>query len=221
MTETDDEIQRRRASREVREQVVDARGRERQRFADDLHDGPVQSLASARLLLDSLRESQTGRRVPAIDKAHDAVVEALAALRELSARSAHPDIEDGDAAAAIRLLGDSIFTEPRRTRLVVIDETEGRVVGPIASEFYRIGREAVLNIAAHAEASEASVTLTQTSEFAQMVVHDNGSGFSGPVDLPTHLGLQNMRRRATSLNGTLTIESSPVTGTNVTVIAPL
>jgi len=67
-----------------------------------------------------------------------------------------------------------------------------------------------------------SVTLQQIRGLASLVVEDYGRGFQlERHDTSGRLGLLGMRERAEMVGGTLTVESTPGTGTTIIVRVPL
>jgi signal transduction histidine kinase len=82
---------------------------------------------------------------------------------------------------------------------------------------YRIAQEALNNVLKHSAASVAVLGLYCENEQATMRIHDNGVGFdqNSPVD---GLGLHNMRERADQIHATFVLESTPDSGTEITVV---
>jgi signal transduction histidine kinase len=87
----------------------------------------------------------------------------------------------------------------------------------------RIVHEALTNVAKHARAQRASVTLTPEGETVRITVEDDGIGFAvdGAADDGLHFGLRTMRDRAVAAGGTVDVESAPGRGTRVIVRLPL
>jgi signal transduction histidine kinase len=81
---------------------------------------------------------------------------------------------------------------------------------------FRVAQEALHNVARHAGARAASVTLRQADGGLHLVVRDDGVGFdpAGP-GAGGRLGLASMRERVRLLNGTLEIQSAPGRGAAV------
>jgi len=94
-----------------------------------------------------------------------------------------------------------------------------------AIHLYRIVQEALSNVARHAKAQEAHVTLKEHDGELDLEVRDDGAGFAaGPGSnraAGDGLGLMGMRERAEHLNGSLAIESAPGKGTTIRVRVPL
>ena len=88
---------------------------------------------------------------------------------------------------------------------------------------YRIAREALLNVNAHAQARRVDMTLTQRDEEVVLSVRDDGRGFNaaGYARSPdAYLGLTSMYDLAQSLAGTLRITSGRGAGTEVRAVIP-
>jgi signal transduction histidine kinase len=91
-------------------------------------------------------------------------------------------------------------------------------------QLLRVVQEALSNVRKHARASHARVRFERAAEFARVTVEDDGQGFDpaqserGPLP---RFGLQSMRERIESINGTLTIWSAPRQGTKITVQVPI
>jgi signal transduction histidine kinase len=89
---------------------------------------------------------------------------------------------------------------------------------------YRIAQEALNNVIKHARARRATVRLSYfpgdqaEPVHVMLLISDDGRGFD-PAQLPLNrLGLGIMRERVQAIGGTLTIESQPGHGTQVTVL---
>ena len=75
-----------------------------------------------------------------------------------------------------------------------------------------IFKEALNNSLKHSRATEISLSASVDGKRMSIILADNGRGFDTGSENPGN-GLSNMRSRATDIGGSLTIESSPGTGT--------
>jgi signal transduction histidine kinase len=87
-------------------------------------------------------------------------------------------------------------------------------------DFFLIFKEAVNNIAKYSQARNAEIEITVHAHRLVMQIKDNGIGFD-VQEADSGNGLTNMRKRAESLRGHLTIDSVPGIGTKVRLEAPL
>jgi signal transduction histidine kinase len=87
---------------------------------------------------------------------------------------------------------------------------------------FRVTQEALRNVARHAHAGSASVSLRQLDGGLQLAVTDAGYGFDPRQQRQRpSLGLASMRERVRLLDGELDIESAPGQGTTVLAWVPL
>ncbi len=86
----------------------------------------------------------------------------------------------------------------------------------------RVAQEALANVAKHAGASRAGVTLSYMEDVVSLDVRDDGVGFVRPNGSPagSGFGLIAMRQRVDRLAGQLEIESEHGAGTAVSASLP-
>lgn len=93
----------------------------------------------------------------------------------------------------------------------------------IESAIFYIVQEALSNIARHAQASAASVSIVEGRQQIILSITDNGVGFpaNSPGIIPGKFGIMGMRERAAALGGLLAIESDTAKGCTIRVTLPL
>ena len=221
---------------ETREQLAETEraagvAGERQRIAHEIHDTLAQGLSSIQMLLHAANRDLDGdinvvkareriglARQTAADNLQEAraMIAALqpAALSQTSLVGALDRMAQGFAAAAdlnIEVEADGEVTQlPMKLEAVLL----------------RIAQGAVGNVAKHAQATRARITVSYSDDAVRVDIVDNGVGFdvkaveSRPAGLG-HIGLAAMKRRAEEVSGEVVIESSPGNGTAVSVSVPL
>ena len=200
---------------ESRAEVVDAADAERRRIERDLHDGAQQRLVSLamnlglakRTLKNLPSDEQAARAMIVIDEAHGEAQAAIAELRDL-VRGLHPVVlEDRGLDAA---LSGIAARAPLPVRLQV--RLEQRAAPAVEAVAYFVVSEALANIAKHARASRAEVSVGQRTDangqILVITVTDDGVGGADPAK---GSGLVGLRQRAASVDGTLLI-TSPLGG---------
>jgi signal transduction histidine kinase len=85
-----------------------------------------------------------------------------------------------------------------------------------------MAREALSNMARHSRATSGRISLRAEDGDAVLEIADNGRGFdpAAPIE-PGHHGLDNLHDRASSMAGSLVIDSEPGAGTRIIVRVPL
>ena len=100
-----------------------------------------------------------------------------------------------------------------------------QVNGDKRTVLYRVAQEALTNIARHAQARRAEVTIQKLDGAICMSIKDDGKGFQAERVLHAkkqkRLGLLGMRERVEMVNGNFTIESVPGKGTTIQAQIPL
>jgi len=140
------------------------------------------------------------------------------ARRALHALRASPIEEMGLALALQRA------TEEARTRagFALAFNAPSQIVGlrpEVEQHLYRIGEEAINNIARHANARHVAVTMAQKGGATMLTIQDDGCGLdSVQAERSGHFGLTGMRERASLIDARLEVESQPEAGTSVRVV---
>ena len=193
---------------------------ERDRLARDLHDGVVQSVFATSLTLAAaaLRAPETVR--PHIEDAIDGLDGVVQQLRSTVFGLARPRTAGGDAADLLRTIAAKsargLGFPPTVECVGDIDLlTDPELLGHLVLA----AREALSNVARHARATAVHVILDVCDSAVDLVVADNGVGFT--TDRPSGDGLDNLRRRAEECGGTCTVVSRPGAGTTVRWSVPL
>jgi signal transduction histidine kinase len=205
-----------------RADVVAATDAERRRIERDLHDGTQQRLVSLAMHLGMARATLADAPEPArqaIDQAHDQATQALAELREI-VRGLHPAVLDDRGLDAA--LSGIAARAPIPVRLRV--DVAARCAPSIEAIAYFVVSEALTNVAKHANADHAEVTVRRSGDRLRIVVTDDGQGGAAPDDGGQGdgggSGLRGLAQRAAAVDGTLTIHSPPGGPTAITVELP-
>ncbi|HGY0811959.1 TPA: sensor histidine kinase, partial [Vibrio cholerae] len=91
-----------------------------------------------------------------------------------------------------------------------------------ATTLYRVVQESLNNIEKHAKAEKVTVLLQQMGDMLQLMVRDDGVGFSSKEALQKRgIGLRNMRERVEFIGGEFELSSEPQLGTEITVLLKL
>jgi signal transduction histidine kinase len=195
--------------------AVDSAEAERRRIERDLHDGAQQRLVSLAMGLGAARERietdpEGGRQMVA--EAHEEAKAALKEIRDL-VRGIHPVIlEDRGLDAALSAV---VARSPVPVSLDV--EVAERPPAAVESTAYFVVSEALTNVARHAHATRAAVSIARAGDRLVVEVHDDGVG-GAHIDGGT--GLRGLRDRVTALGGAMHVVSPPGGPTTLLVDVP-
>jgi len=200
---------------EARSAAVTAAEAERRRMERDLHDGLQPRLVALAVDLGlaeaRFEKDPEGSRL-LVARAHRDAKTAIEELRRL-VRGIHPSVLDGrglDAALSALVAGCPV---PVRLR---IDLPRRPDPGREAAAYY-VAAEAVTNVAKHAGASRAQITVEMTALALRIVVEDDGTG---GARLAPGGGLAGLAARIGSIDGTFAVRSPPGGPTRVEAVIP-
>ena len=200
--------------RDSRNRIAAAADDERRRIERDLHDGAQQRLVALALALRSAQRRLQGTASADVDDLLTASVaelqDTLNELREL-AHGVHPSVLTQEGlGAAIRSVAD------RMPFPVTVDAPVARLPLHVESVAYFVISEALANVAKHADASRAEVSVREHDAGVVVEIQDDGVG---GADLMAGTGLRGLADRVEAHGGTLTVRSD-ATGTRLTARLP-
>jgi signal transduction histidine kinase len=196
---------------------------ERDRISRELHDSVIQMIYGVTLSLDDVPEmvatapDEAGQRV---DEAIDALNGVIRDIRHFIFGLRPLLLDSGSLNEGLRSLAGEL---QRNTATEIAIHGEAPEDLPLATvaDLLAVAREALANVARHAKAQHASLTITTSDDEISLEIADDGQGMDldRPLDR-SHNGLANMRARADALSGTFSVESSPGAGTRIIVRVP-
>lgn len=199
---------------------------ERERIGMDLHDGIIQSIYAVGLALDFARLEVETNPDKALVKVEQAIEGLNSTIRDI--RTYIMDLRPRQFRG--ENLMDSLqrlIEETRSNTRLEISLTgpdNGSVILPTATAtaLFHICQEALANIAKHAQAHQAKVSLWKTSDRVLLEISDDGVGFElSKSKMALGHGLANMQTRAHKIGGDIEITSEPGQGTSVLAWIPL
>ncbi|HSU55448.1 MAG TPA: two-component regulator propeller domain-containing protein [Candidatus Dormibacteraeota bacterium] len=207
---------------------------ERARIAHDIHDDLGAHLTSITMLSESAREEMQDR--PQAEADLDLVCQTARALtRSLDeivwAVNPRHDTLDGLVSYLEKFAQDFLGTANIRCRLELPSAfPDWNLTTELRHNLFLAFKEALNNTVKHAKATEVRITLTEAADHFELVVTDNGGGFSSDEFTKKPLrtdrfatgdGLESMRLRLAEIGGNCEIRSSPGQGTTIRFIVPV
>ncbi|MGH2428496.1 MAG: sensor histidine kinase [Candidatus Limnocylindria bacterium] len=201
--------------------IIQAQEGERQRLAEEVHDGPAQVLTNAIFQVEYLDRMLAGpARAEHAELAflRDMLREGLDEVRSFISDLRPPVVEFG-LAAAIAEHGEQLQARHGIAVSVEVEGIDERLTPPAKASVLRVVQEALRNVRKHSAASEVAIGLEEST----LVVGDNGRGFDVmrlASGASRNFGLQFMRERAELMGGQLQIESRQGEGTRILLRLP-
>ncbi len=195
---------------------------DRARISRELHDGVIQSLFGAGMLLEGIGETENvspatrdgiARVAQMIDNTMVDVRSYIFDLRPsaLTGRS----IEQG-----LRLLAEDFEKASSIPCSVNLEAEAIRSLEAAAPQIIQIVREALSNVARHSRASRCSLEVRPSGRDILVEIRDDGRGFK-PAQATSGRGLENIRRRTDEIGARVELISEPARGSMVRIRIPL
>lgn len=194
---------------------------ERERIAKELHDGVIQSLFAVGMSLQGTAiMAGSGEMSTRIEHAVEELDQVIRDLRNYIFGLRPGILADRQLDQALRVLGEELQSRSDLAVDVRIDAALAATLSSRSAEIVQLTREALSNVARHAQATRATVSLARRGSRAVLRVEDDGVGFDAGSSSMGH-GLPNMRQRAATLGGTLVVTSKAGNGTRLRISFPI
>ncbi len=210
---------------EMQHRLLDSEENERQRLAQELHDGPLQELHSLDFKLVAMaRQIADDQQQAQLSEMRSTLRQLARHLRAICQDLRPPALTPFGVSAVLRSFTESFQQNHRDLTIAVdLDDDGQRLSERARLALYRIYQHGLRNVAQHAEATRVDVSLRMGEDFVQMCIEDNGQGFIVPEDwMPMveqgKYGLLGCVERAEAIGGHFTIQSTPGKGTRLHVI---
>jgi signal transduction histidine kinase len=219
---------------------IQARERERTRWAREIHDESIQGMGALRLKLANARDLDDAA---ALKESVDSVLEGLGheidGLRHLITELRPAALDDLGLEAALQALArraqaiDGLDVSIEMDLAGHASPSNGhgdasRLDAELESTIYRIVQEALTNVSRHAHAEKAVVSISERDGAVLASVTDDGRGLPGAEKLGPRgdgleggFGMGGMRERAELVGGELEFGPAPGRGTTVRLTVPL
>ena len=197
---------------------------ERRRVATEMHDGLGQTLSYLGLMTDQvvefLADGREGAALERLNKTRETIGKATRDVRRAINSLMDETPVQTDLCANLRGALDQIASEHNLKAEWRMDAGSAPECSPqVAEQVYNITREALVNAASHANATQVGVQVGRNNADYFVTVEDDGQGFDISQPAPGgHFGLRIMQARAKHIGGTVEIQSMPGRGTRVTLV---
>ena len=199
--------------RESAQMALSVQEAERTRVARELHDEVGQTLTAMLLQIEGIAADVPGDLRGELEELRETARTGAEDVRRIAQRLRPEALEDLGLQSALLTLATTfsdqarVDTERRIDRDLELTRQEELVV-------YRVAQEALTNIARHAHAHHAELSLCRENGNVVLRVRDDGRG-ADPTQLQSSYGVRGMRERAMLIGAALSVDSAPGRGTEV------
>jgi len=191
-----------------------------QHIANEIHDNIGQKLSFAKLQLNVMQDFYNKHQQEIIQEIAAVITESLSDLRNLSSSLSLDFIANNGFIKAVeneieKLNKSGLY----QFKLIVQGDSQFLDVDKELMLF-RIVQESLNNVVKHAQAKQILIKLHYTTNNLVVSIEDDGIGFDVKKK-SNGSGLSNISKRALSIGGFATINSSKLTGTTVQINIPI
>jgi signal transduction histidine kinase len=210
---------------EEQQQKIDmARKDEKDRIAMELHDGILNNIYAVRLNLEFINkktdEESIEKRKGFIKELQSVETEIRAISHDLSRNAMLVNQKSFESVLEYMITSQKNDFETLFEADINKDIDWDSLSGIFKVHIYRIVQETLQNINKYAKANFARVEIKEENKSIVIIVSDDGVGFD-PKTVKGGIGIKNLKKRVTSLNGTLDINSEPGEGSVIKVVFPV
>lgn len=183
--------------------------KERTRIATDMHDDFGASLSRIKFISEKIKlkaegETQLSQDLTKISDYSDQMAEKMNEI--VWALNERYDTLDDLVSFSRAYAAEYLSQHEIQFRFVANVTSNKRLHGEVRRNLFLVIKEALHNIAKHAQASQVEITFEQ-KEKLRVIVYDNGKGFNTDEIRPFANGVSNMKKRIQDIGGHLKIEN--------------
>ena len=198
---------------------------ERLAISRDIHDDLGQNLTIMKLDLNWLRKNipdESSESHKRLNEMHECVEQFKTKVQRIAANLRPPLLDNMGLAVAIEWQVAEFRKHSGLTCFMLLNEDIEILDMKTSTTVIRIIQEGLTNIARHAGATEANISLCKDAGGLLLEISDNGSGITPQqINSPKAYGLMGMQERARNCYGELKISGSLACGTTLTLLIPL
>jgi len=200
---------------------ITIRENERKRIAGDLHDSMGPLLSAVKLNISNVDVEQDEDR-EVLEKTAGYLDEIIGSMRRISHDLLPATLERKGLVEAVREFINQVnLKQTINIQLYVVKEIQ--VPKEKEIHIFRMIQEIVHNTLKHAQAGNLQIGFSEEGGHLLFLAKDDGKGFDKEKALAGSqgLGLRSLESRCEILNGILTLDSKPGTGTNYFIKIPV
>ncbi len=205
---------------QIAEAMEDAKETERSDIGKELHDNINQLLSVSKLYLDMAKRGGENSEIY-LSRSSEYTISAIEEIRKLSKGLTTDMIKNiGLCDAIVNVIHDTMEVNPVKISCSLKSFIEDSVSNKFKLAVFRIVQEELNNVLKHAKATKVIINLSQNKKSIVLTIADNGIGFDTGKKRKG-IGMDNIKSRAESYNGSADFVSRPQQGCVLTVTFPV
>ncbi|MCU0364344.1 MAG: PAS domain S-box protein [Ignavibacteriaceae bacterium] len=211
--------------RELATHLQSIREEERTMIAQEIHDELGQVLTALKIQVSLLANKLDKNQQPLKEKINslsDMIDASVESVQKISSKLRPGILDELGLIAAIEWQTEEFEKMTNIKCSLVLPGEELLLEKSKSTAIFRIFQEALTNIARHAKATQASISLLQHQSIIYLEIQDNGRGITPEQEKDFNsLGIHGMKERAMVFNGQVYVEGITGKGTIVKVEIPI
>lgn len=215
--------ERKQLEKKLLHSVINTEEKERIHFSQELHDGLGPLLSAAKMYTEWLAESEPGTdQKLIIQDIKKLLIESTQTVKDISFKLSPHILQNYGIVEALNAYAEKV-KQSSKAHIAINAVNIGRTDEIIETIVYRVICECINNALKYAKADNIIVSLKLTDHILNIDLSDDGIGFDISTVSEKHkgIGLLNIQSRLKSINGQFSIQSTPDSGTKVSIKIPL
>ncbi len=203
--------------------MLSGQDRERKRIAEELHDRLGGMLGAIKMHYNTVEDQISDLQIKVkseYKRTGSLIDETAEEVRRISHDLYSGVLVKFGLKAALTQLQDAFTSVKTPIFNWHVDQINRRFESDIEINIYRIIQEGISNILKHANANELTIQITDHQDELSVIIEDDGKGFDVNT-VKEGIGLDNIKSRVSRINGQLSIDSHPSSGTTISIQIPL
>ncbi|HWY38022.1 MAG TPA: tetratricopeptide repeat protein [Bacteroidia bacterium] len=203
--------------------IIQAQENERNRIAQDLHDGMGTFLSTLKINLQSFEDAIPFEKMTHYKNISTLVDKTSSELRNIMKDISSETLQENGLEGALRELAENVNHSGAIRMNFLSHGLTKRLDNIIEINLYRVAQELVNNCIKHAGATQATLQLIDHENTVLLMLEDNGKGFDAQNlkrGKDTGMGLKNIHNRVNFIKGTLKSESIIDKGSTFVIETP-
>ena len=203
--------------------IINAQEKERERIANDLHDNLGSKIATLKLYIEEIIDSENYSQKDKdklYKKLKNLADDTYKEIRSIAHKKNFGTFIDKGLILSIQAIANQISSSHKISIRVINVNVNNPITSTIEIQIFRIVQELLTNCIRHANATEVIIQFSEYEHVLNIFVEDNGIGFDTNMT-PFGFGLNNIKNRIEKIGGTIDIDSTLNEGSSIILNIPL
>ncbi len=209
------------AQKSIKESFVKGELSERQRIASDLHDNVNTKIAATKWRIEAMQQGIDPDHQDDVKPIIDMMDDVYQDVRNIAHNLAPSRLMEVGLVASLKEMAYRLNESHKIHFDIDATECDESLITDEVYQVYNIVFELINNILKHSAADVASVKIATAAKHLNIIVTDNGKGFSPDHQGHHGLGLSSIRERLRTLDGEMEISSTSGEGTRIQILLPI